>query len=221
MSLENALSQIVAFTATLDPRMATLLFVICAIGEFGISIPYVLESLWLLVGYHLGGGVLSPFHLVGLWLAAKCGRQAGSVALYHVARFGSIPLIRFYHNKRISRFIPKVMVNSGMLNRINLASPFSVGLGRLFGLRIPLTLTLGVKKSLTTLSMGVLLSSSVWDAIYISLGIAVGTTAVIKAVYMPFYSLAGLTLIYLITFIVRHLKKHLQQVALYYARPSR
>ena len=205
MNLGNAVAQILALTTTLDPRMAALLFVICAIGEFGMSIPYVLESVWLLVGYHLGAGVLSPLHLVGLWLAAQCGRQAGSMALYYVARFGSIPLVRFYHNKRISRFIPRVVVNSGVLNRINLASPFSVAFGRLFGLRIPLTLTLAVKKSLRTLSMGVLLSSMVWDAIYISLGITVGTTAVIKPVYMLFYSLAGLTLIYLITFVVRRL----------------
>ena len=210
MNLGNAVAQILALTATLDPRTAALLFVICAIGEFGISIPYVLESVWLLVGYQLGAGVLSPLHLVGLWLAAQCGRQAGSMALYHVARFGSIPLIRFYHNKRISRFIPKVVVNSGVLNRINLVSPFSVAFGRLFGLRIPLTLTLAVKKSLRTLSMGVLLSSVAWDTIYISLGTAVGTTAVIKPVYMLFYSLAGLTLIYLITFVVRRLITHPQ-----------
>ena len=78
MSLENVLSQIVGFTATLDPRMAALLFLICAIGEFGISVPYVLESVWLLVGYQLGAGVLSPLEMVGLWLAAQCGRQAGS-----------------------------------------------------------------------------------------------------------------------------------------------
>ena len=205
MNLGNAVAQILALTTTLDPRMAALLFVICAIGEFGMSIPYVLESVWLLVGYHLGAGVLSPLHLVGLWLAAQCGRQAGSMALYHVARFGSIPLVRFYHNKRISRFIPRVVVNSGVLNRINLASPFSMAFGRLFGLRIPLTLTLAVKKSLRTLSMGVLLSSMVWDAIYISLGITVGTTAAIKPVQMLFASVTGITLIYLITFVVRRL----------------
>ena len=60
MNLAYALQQIVAFTATLDPRMAALLFIICAIGEFGISIPYVLESVWLLVGYQLGASMVSP-----------------------------------------------------------------------------------------------------------------------------------------------------------------
>jgi membrane-associated protein len=210
VSLENALSQIVGFTATLDPRMAALLFIICAVGEFGISVPYVLESIWLLAGYQLGAGVLSPLEMVGLWLAAQCGRQAGVVALYHVAKFGSPPLVRFYHNRRLSRFIPKALTNSGVLQRINLASPFSVAFGRLFGLRVPLTLTLAVRERPRTLSIGVLLSSLVWDAIYISLGITVGTTAAIKPVQMLFVSVAGVTLIYLVTFLVRRLKKRFQ-----------
>jgi membrane-associated protein len=189
--------------------MAALLFIICTIGEFGISIPYVLESIWLLVGYQLGAGVLSPLHLVGLWLAAQCGRQLGSMALYHVGRFGSMPLVRFYNKQRLSRFTSK-LANSKVLSRINLASPFSVAFGRLFWMRIPLTLTLAVKKSLRMLSMGVLLSSVVWDTIYISLGIGVGTTAAIKPIQMLFASVTGLTLIYLVTFIVRRLKKHFQ-----------
>jgi membrane-associated protein len=188
--------------------MAALLFIICTIGEFGISIPYVLESIWLLVGYQLGAGVLSPLHLVGLWLAAQCGRQAGSMALYHVAKFGTTPLVRFYNKQRLSRFTSK-LANSKVLSRINLASPFSVAFGRLFGMRIPLTLTLAVKKRQRMLSMGVLLSSVVWDTIYISLGIAVGTTTAIKPVHMFLASAAGLTLIYLITFLVRRLIRRL------------
>lgn len=204
MNLENAVAQILALTTTLDPRMVALLFVICAIGEFGISIPYVMESIWLLVGYQLGTGVLSPLHLVVLWLAAQCGRQVGTVALYHVGRFGSMPLNKFYNKQRVSRFISKV-ANSKVLNRINISSPFSVAYGRLFGMRIPLTLTLGVKRRLKMLSMGVLISSVVWDMVYIAVGLTVGATAVIRPVNMFFYSLAGLTLVYLITVAVRRL----------------
>lgn len=212
MNLEGALRQVLELTATLDPRTAALLFIICAIGEFGLSIPYLLESVWLLVGYHFGGGILSPFNMVGLWLAAQCGRQAGSVALYHVARFGTIPLARFYHKWHGSRLLSKVAANTKVLNGINLLSPFSVALGRLCWLRIPLTLTLALKKSLKTLSLGVLLSSLVWDAIYISLGSIVGATATLKPVHMVLASLAGLTLIYLTTFIVRRFVGHRQPV---------
>jgi len=210
MNLAYALQQIMAFTATLDPRMAVLLFVICAIGEFGISIPYVLESVWLLVGYQLGASMVSPLHLVGLWFAAQCGRQVGAMALYHVGGFGSTPLIRFYDKLRMTRFFSKVTVEAHAFNRINLSSPFSVGFGRLFGMRIPLTLILGAKKKLKTLSMGILIASIIWDTIYIAVGLTVGATAVVKPLYMFFYSLVGLTLIYLITFLVRRVIRHLK-----------
>jgi membrane protein DedA with SNARE-associated domain len=210
MNLTNALPQILSFTGTLDPRMAALFFILCAIGEFGVSIPYILEGVWLLAGYQLGAGVLSPIHLIGLWLAAQCGRQVGAMALYRVGRFGTKPLVGLYHKLHLTRFFSRVTAKSGAFNRINLASPFSVAYGRLLGMRIPLALTLGVKKKPKMLSMGVLISSIIWDAAYISLGIIFGSTTAIKPVYMFFASLAGLTIIYLVTFIVRRVIRRLK-----------
>ena len=163
MNLEHFLSQILQLTANFDPRTAALLFLICAIGEFGVSVPYVLESVWLLAGYQLGSSVLSPVHLVGFWLAAQCGRQVGSIALFSVVRLSSSPLAKLYRKCTSSRFWPRVPVNTKVFTRINLTSPFSIGYGRLMGLRIPLTLTLSVNKHLKTLSLGVLLSSLAWD----------------------------------------------------------
>jgi len=212
VNLESVLQQIVSFTATLDPRMAVLLFVICAIGEFGLSIPYVLESIWLLVGYQLGHGVLSPLHLAGLWLAAQCGRQVGSMALYRVARFGTPSLTKFYNKLRLSRLFSRITNKSSAINHINLSSPFSVAYGRLFGMRIPMVLVLAVKRRLGMLSLGVLLSSIVWDAIYISLGIIFGSTVAIKPTYMFLAALAGITVIYLVTFIARMLIKRARPV---------
>jgi len=212
VNLESVLQQIVSFTATLDPRMAVLLFVICAIGEFGLSIPYVLESIWLLVGYQLGHGVLSPLHLAGLWLAAQCGRQVGSMALYRVARFGTPSLTKFYNKLRLSRLFYRISNKSSAINHINLSSPFSVAYGRLFGMRIPMVLVLAVKRRLGMLSLGVLLSSIVWDAIYISLGIIFGSTVAIKPTYMFLAALAGITVIYLVTFIARMLIRRARPV---------
>jgi membrane protein DedA with SNARE-associated domain len=62
------------------------------------------------------------------------------------------------------------------------------------------------------LSLGVLLSSIVWDAIYISLGIIFGTTVAIKPAYMFLAALAGVTVIYLVTFIVRMLIRRARPV---------
>jgi membrane-associated protein len=207
MNLGNALQQIVAFTATLDPRMAVLLFVICAIGEFGMSVPYVLESVWLLTGYQLGAGILSPLHLAGLWLAAQCGRQVGALALYRVARFGTPSLLRFYQKLHLARFFNRITAKSGTFSSLDLSSPFSVAYGRLFGMRIPIALALAVKRKPAMLSLGVLLSSAVWDVSYISLGVIFGSTAAVKPVYMFLVSFAGLTVVYLVTLTVRSLIK--------------
>jgi membrane protein DedA with SNARE-associated domain len=200
----NALEQILKLTSAFDLRMALFIFIVCIFGESVVGIPYVMESIWLLTGYQLGARVLSPFHLIWFWLVAQFGRQAGAIILYQVGKYGSIPVVRFYQRKHLSRFFPKSVANSRVLNRINLVSPFSVAFGRLLAMRIPITLTLGAMRKPKTLAIGVLLSSIIWDAVYISAGIIVGTTAVIKPIHMFVASLIGITIIYLITFLVRH-----------------
>lgn len=203
MHLDQFLSQILQLTANLDPRTAGFLFVICAIGEFGVSVPYVLESVWLLAGYQLGAGVLSPVHLLGLWLAAQCGRQVGAIALYNISRLGSTPLAKLYQKLKNSRFWPKIHLDSKISNRLHLTSPFSIAYGRLLGLRIPLTIMLAFKKKFMTALAAVLFSSLVFDGIYIILGATVGRAAILKPVQMLFASIAGLTLLYLVTLVVR------------------
>ena len=203
MNLEGFLQHIASFTATLDPRMAILLFLLCAIGEVGASVPYVLESIWLLCGFHLGSGVLSPWHLALLWLAAQAGRQAGAVGLYHIARFGMPALTSFYHKIHLDRIFNKLMSRSGAVSRINLASPFAVAFGRFVGLRIPVVLVMAAKKRPAMLALGVLLSSLAFDALYICLGVIFGSTVHIKPAYMLLLSLAILSVIYLLTFLTR------------------
>jgi membrane-associated protein len=203
MHLESFLQHIVSFTSTLDPRMAVLLLVMCAIGEVGVSVPYVLESIWLLSGFHLGSGVLSPFHMLLLWLAAQAGRQIGAMSLYHIARFGMPSLVGFYHRLHLDRIFNSLMSRSGAVSRVNLASPFSVAFGRFFGMRIPMVLVMAAKKRPGMLSLGVLLSSIIWDALYISLGAIFGSTVHITPAYMLLISLGVLSVIYLVTFLVR------------------
>jgi membrane protein DedA with SNARE-associated domain len=212
MNLENAAAQILALTSTLDLRIAALLFVICAIGELSVGIPYVLESVWLLAGYQLGAGVLSPLQLAGLWLAAQCGRQVGSIALYGAAKLGSMPFARLYRRCRSWRFWPKVSLNRKLANHINLMSPFSVAYARLFGLRIPLTITLAVKKRVASLPLGVLLASLIWDGLYITLGATVGKVVVLKPTEILLATVGGLTLLYLVVFAVRRLLRRRQVV---------
>ncbi len=204
--MADALTRSLGLLAALDPRALALLVLVCAIGEFAIGIPYVLESIWLLTGYYLGAHMLSIWRMLALWLVAQCGRQAGSISLYYVAGLGARTATRLDRRIRLSRLIPRAVINSSMLDRVSRPSPFSIALGRLFGLRIPLTLTLAVQKRLKTLLPGVLLQSLVWDGIYMALGIIGGT--VLKPVEMLAYSLIGLTALYILTFAIRHLSRN-------------
>lgn len=210
VNLDAILQQVLSFTGTFNPQLVISLFLICAIGEFGASIPYLLETIWLLSGYHLATGVLAPFHLPLLWVVAQAARQTGAIALYHFSRLGSMPLTKLYHKYFAPSLAGKLPNNNfkplKVFRRLNLLSPFAIALGRLFGLRLPLTLTLSVRRRWQTLSLGVVLSSLVWDGIYISLGI-VGGRAVLKPTEMVLYSLVGLTLLYVVTFVIRRLSR--------------
>jgi membrane protein DedA with SNARE-associated domain len=209
MNLEALFQQAFNLAGTFSPTLVVFLFIICFIGEFGICIPYLLETIWLLSGYNFGTGVIPLIDLLLLWLVAQVGRQAGGFTLSYLGRFGSMPIIKFY-NKHFEASVSEKLAedNSTTVNffrRINFLSPFSVALGRLVWLRIPITLILGAKRQLKTLSLGVLLSSLVWDGIYISLGIVVGANVVLEPFQMILYSLAGLTLLYVTNFAVRRL----------------
>jgi membrane-associated protein len=210
MGLESILQQILVFTGTFSPMLIGLLFLICSVGEFGASIPYLLETVWLLTGYHVGTGVFSPLNLVLLWLVAQVGRQTGATALYLLSRFGSMPLKGIYQKYFRANLSSWLSSNNNgrfkLLNRINYLSPFSIAFGWLFGLRIPLSITLGVKRQFRTLSLSVLLSSLVWDGIYISLGMF-GASVVLKPIQMIIYSLIGITVLYVVTFSVRRLSR--------------
>jgi membrane-associated protein len=212
MNLSGIIQHFLSMTTTLDPRMAAILFVICGIGEFGlITFPYILEGIWLLLGYQLGAGSLSPLHLIGLWLAAQCGRQVGANSLFQLTRLGAAPIVKLFQWLRLSRFLPKGVNAETLAQKINLYSPFSVASGRFMGLGIPLTLTLAVKKKRKVLMLGILMSSVIWDSIYLALGFAGGTISQIKPLYMFFVSLGLVTLVYVITFLVRRLVKKLRQ----------
>jgi membrane protein DedA with SNARE-associated domain len=215
MDFEGFLRSIVDFTATLDPRMALLLFVICFIGEAGVSILFLLEFLWVNVGINLGTGKMPPWHLAGLWLSAQVGRQLGSAILYRIARFGMPALAKFYRKIRLDRFFNWLMSRSGAISRINFTSPFSIAFGRLIGMRIPALLLMASKKRFRMLALGVLLSSIVFDGLYISVGAIFGMTIEDVKQFNPLYTVlitvGILAIIYLITFLIRFFIKRRQK----------
>ncbi len=86
-----------------------------------------------------------------------------------------------------------------------MVSPFSVALGRILWLRIPLTLIMGAKRKLRILSLAVVISSLIYDGTFIITGAIVGTTTHVEPLQITLFSLGVLTIIYGITFIVRRL----------------
>lgn len=220
MNLETILTQILDATGAFNPKIAVVLYAICAIGEFGPAIPYLLETIWLMAGYQLatwislhGARGLSPSDLFLFWLIAQIGRQTGSTALYSVSRVGSTHLMKLYKKYLEGRLAKRQIIPAGVKRRLLDISPFSVALGRLFGLRIPLALTLGARRKLKVLSLGVLLSSLVFDAIYLFIGATVGATTSVEPVNMFFYSLLGLTVLYAVTLAIRLIKRLHSSVA--------
>jgi membrane-associated protein len=211
MNLEAFFQQAFTLAGTFNTTLVIFLFIICFIGEFGICIPYLLETIWLMSGYNFGTGVIPLTDLLLLWLVAQVGRQSGGFTLSYLGRFGSMPIIKFYNKHFEASVNEKLAENDSptvsFFRRINFLSPFSVALGRLIWLRIPITLILGAKKQLKTLSLGILLASLVWDGMYIFLGAVVGARATVKPSQMILYSLVGLTLLYAISFAARHLWK--------------
>ncbi|MDO8687824.1 MAG: hypothetical protein Q7K41_04465 [Dehalococcoidales bacterium] len=219
MNLAEFFAQGLTLVSTSNPKIIVFLFLLCLIGETaGLFVPYLLETIWLLVGYQFSVRVLSLPDLLLIALAAQVGRLAGALILYQISASGSTLLAKYqnyflkYQNffrKYQIFFRMKAQVNDTMLfkvfRKINLSSPFAVALGRLLWLRIPLTLILGAQHKLKALILGVSLSTFIYDAIYIAMGAIIGTTTVLDPVHLILYSLAGLTAMYGILFAIRRL----------------
>ncbi|MBM2825662.1 MAG: putative rane protein [Dehalococcoidales bacterium] len=212
MNLAEFFAQGLTLVSTSNPKIIVFLFLLCLIGETaGLFVPYLLETIWLLVGYQFSVRVLSLPDLLLIALAAQVGRLAGALILYQISASGSTLLAKYqnYFRKYQIFFRMKAQVNDTMLfkvfRKINLSSPFAVALGRLLWLRIPLTLILGAQHKLKALILGVSLSTFIYDAIYIAMGAIIGTTTVLDPVHLILYSLAGLTAMYGILFAIRRL----------------
>jgi membrane protein DedA with SNARE-associated domain len=209
MDLQGIFDQVISLLGTASPQVALVVFLICAVGEFGFSIPFILETFLILCGYQLSKGQLSPFSLALLITGTVGGRVAGSVILYYLSRYGSLPLIRFYKRRFEKKISDKNAVPQKITAGLSHLSPFAVAFGRLLWLRIPLTLTLGAQRRAKTLIIAVFLAAVVWDASYIILGATAGTAVMAHPLNMVLYSVAGLSFLYGMAFAVRRIRRYL------------
>ncbi len=200
MNLMSFFSSGINLFGTFNPIVGLLIFLLCFIGEaIGLSVPYLLEATWLLAGCQVSSGVLPFTDLLFLVLMSQLGREVGAMVLYSLSRGGSALLAKY---KNFLKLGPDATVGK-LLRKVNLLSPFSVAMGRLLWLRIPLTLILGAQRKLKVLLLGIMLSSLVFDGTFIILGAIVGTTTKLKPIQVIPYFLIGLTTIYVVTFVVQ------------------
>jgi len=201
--LSGLLSQVLTATSSFNLKIAILLFLLCSIGEIGFALPYVLETIWLLAGYQLGTGDLQLGELLKIWLVAQAGRQTGSLVLYYSAVLGLAPLKKIYKKYIEPRLPKRQFIPASVTKHLTNPSPISIAIGRLVGLRIPMALTMGARQKLLHLALGVLISSIIWDGIYIIIGRTVGSVLP-KTEFMVLYSVGGLTIVYISVLVIRH-----------------
>jgi membrane-associated protein len=211
MSLSGLLSQALEITSTFNPKIAIILFLLCSIGEIGFTLPYILETIWLIAGYQLGIGTLPFQDLILIWLVAQAGRQTGSLVLYYSGVLGLTPLKKYYRRYIEPKLPKRQIIPLGIARSLANPSPFSIAIGRLVGLRIPMALTMSARQKLSHLALGVLLSSIIWDGVYLIIGGTLGPKVVPKPQYMLLYSVGGLTILYLVTLGVRYFLRRRSQ----------
>jgi membrane protein DedA with SNARE-associated domain len=200
---------ILAFAGTFNGWLVLSVFIMLILAEFSIAIPYVMETVWMLIGYNVSTGAFSIFHLALLWLVGVIGREIGAWTLYQIAGLGRGPIMRLYNrlfgkviSERLSEGSPSNSLPARLLRRINLLSPFSITFGRLIWLRVPLTIILSMRRQLKLVVESVALFSVVWDGIYLLIGV-IGGKATVSPTRFILYSVIGLTVLYTIFFIGR------------------
>ncbi len=203
--LQTLSTQVLDVTGSLNLKIALILFFLCLLGEVIIALPYFLEIIWLAAGYQLVQGNLTALNLLYIWLAAQAGRQMGSLVLYYSSYLGMVPLRRLYKRWIEPRLPKRPIIPAAIVRSLTNPSAFSVAICRLIGLRVPIALTMSANQKLATLALGVLLSSVVWDGVYLILGSTVGAAFRPKPEYMLLYSLGVLVALYAATMGIRYL----------------
>jgi membrane-associated protein len=103
--------QVINLTGSFNTGLILAIFLLTLISEFGFSPPYLIESIWLFVGYHIAKGMITPEFIVLFFLTSLVGRQVGAFTLYKLSGFGSTPFTRLYNRIIDSRLKEREMEN--------------------------------------------------------------------------------------------------------------
>jgi len=204
-TIKEFLVQGLNVVTTFNIETFLLLLILCLVGEaLGIVVPYLFETTLILIGYSFSNGNIHFWELILLLVATEIGRLSGSYFMYLIGRGGT---------KLLEKWAKRLRINTGIrdswlvrrFGKINLLNPFSVAIGRLLWLRIPLTFVLSARRDLKTLLIAVALSTMIYDGAYLVIGAVVGTAFAIEPVRMLPFLIGGLTVTYVVTFAIRRL----------------
>ena len=120
------MGQVLGLAAVFNPWLLLVVFGMTLIAEFGLSVPLLLESVWLFTGYSFTSGSISIEQLVMFMAVGLVGRLLGGTIVFYLAwygqRFIGVPLFRFLKTRGgalISRYKPLQRVASVIQNTIH------------------------------------------------------------------------------------------------------
>jgi membrane-associated protein len=102
--MEAIFQQAIGLTSSFNLWLILTIFAITLIAEFGFSIPYLLETIWLLIGYQIIGGTISPSSIAIFFIISLIGREIGAGMLYKFSGYGRGPVTRLY--QRLAKVEP-------------------------------------------------------------------------------------------------------------------
>jgi membrane protein DedA with SNARE-associated domain len=146
------------------------LFLVLALGEWGVPFPFVLQGVLFFIGYQASHGAV--IHVLPLAVILVSGRQFGASALYWLARLLGNPFVSWFERRfrHLKGEAEKLKV------RLSSRAPVVVAASRLTpGLLVPTSVASGiVSLRYEYFALGVTLSAVVWDGTFIALGIVLG-----------------------------------------------
>ena len=149
-----------------------VLFCILTMTEFGVPFPLVLQGVRFYIGYEIGQGSTGVLLLIPIFII---GRQLGAAIMYWFSRLSSTAVISWYPK----RFRRMQQETEKMKEKLHAKTTLAVGaviLSRFTpGLLVPTSLASGgIGLRYGYFALGVLISSIIFDATFITLGAIFG-----------------------------------------------
>ena len=190
--MEQLLNGYIALVSGTHPLLWLIIFALCLVGEsVGLSLPYILETTWLMAGFLLGSHQISLLTVLPMLLAAIFGRLAGMTIFYVLVGAGSTWFFRRFPNMK-TRLDDSTF--SQKLNSRHWTVPLWIALGRLLWMRIPISIVMTLSRRYWALSIGLVISALVFELTYVIIGLKVGNSVNLSPIQLVPYLLIGVTI---------------------------